>query len=390
MPELEDDQPGRGRAIWSGTITFGLVSVPVDLFAAIRPRRTAMKLVDPKGRPLGRQFYCPKDGAALAAKDIVRGYETADGKMVVVTDEELASVAPEMTRDIDLRRFVPLEQIPPTFYQRPYILAPSGRSTKAYHLLAETMKRTGKVGIGTFVMRGREYLVAILSEGELLRAETLRFPDELRTPAEAGVPKAVKAPAKRVKAFAAAIAERTRDSLDMDELSDRYAEAIHELVEAKEKKGKDIVGAAALKGDEDEPSAGADVVDLVQLLRQRLSAKAKVTTADEDIRGEAAAREAGRASRARTASGSRSGASAPARSGAGGAARRSSGAARSGASGGSRSRKAYASASRKPVAADALQDLSKQALYDRAQELGIPGRSRMDRSALIEAIRRAT
>jgi DNA end-binding protein Ku len=155
-----DDAPGRGRAIWSGTITFGLVSVPVDLFTAIRARQTAMKLVDPKGKPLGRQYYCPTDGKALANDEIVRGYETDDGKMVVVTDEELASVAPEMSRDIDLRRFVPLEQIPPIYFQRPYIMAPAGRSTKAYHLLAETMQRSGKVGIGTFVMRGHEYLVA--------------------------------------------------------------------------------------------------------------------------------------------------------------------------------------------------------------------------------------
>ena len=95
--------------------------------------------------------------------------------MLVVTDEELESVAPEMTRDIDLRRFVPLEEIAPPYFQRPYFLAPAGKSQKAYRLLARTLKNTARAGIGTFVMRGHQYLVAILSDGDVLRAQTLRF-----------------------------------------------------------------------------------------------------------------------------------------------------------------------------------------------------------------------
>ena len=170
------------RSLWSGTITFGLVSIPVDLLSAVRPRQTAMKLVDKEGHPLGRQYHCSKEGKKLDADDLVRGYETDDGGMVVITDDEFEAAAPEMSGDIELRNFVPLEQIPPLYFQRPYFLSPSGRSAKAYHLLARTMEKAGRVGIGSFVMRGHEYLVAIISDNGVLRADTLRYADEIRTP----------------------------------------------------------------------------------------------------------------------------------------------------------------------------------------------------------------
>lgn len=348
-------ETARGRAIWSGTITFGLVSVPVDLFSAMRARQTSMKMVDTRGRALGRQYYCPKDDKALTPSDIVRGYEMDNGKIVVVTDEELASVAPEMSRDIDLRRFVPVEQIPPTFYQRPYILAPSGKSAKAYHLLAQTMHRTGRAGVGTFVMRGSEYLVAILSDGALLRAETLRFPDELRSAQDVGLPKRKKGSAKEVKSLSAAIASLTEDVLDVEELSDRYAEQIHKIAEAKQRKGEDVVhpkGAA----DEEGEDAGADVVDLVKLLRQRLSASASVTTVEEAV-GHAAKGDRRPPRRAGSATSSSKRGQEPAR---------------------------------KTSAADNLEGASKETLYEQAQKLDIPGRSKMSRQALINAIRKAS
>lgn len=357
MPDDDTPQRRPGRAIWSGTITFGLVSIPVDLVSAIRARETSMKMVDTKGHPLGREYYCPKDDKALAPDDIVRGYETESGKMVVVTDEELASVSPESSRDIDLQRFVPIEQITPTYFQRPYILAPAGKSSKAYHLLAETMARSGRVGIGTFVMRDNEYLVAILSDGVLLRAQTLRFAEEVRSPQDAGLPKPKKGAAKAAKAFGSAIDALMRDGLDMEELSDRYAEAIHAVVASKEKKGKDVVHGGALKGDDTEPES-AEVIDLVKLLRERLSANAKVTTADQVPQGSFAVKSG-----------------------------RKSGIRKMSATGASPTKTAAKKGAKPPD--DDLAGLSKQALYDRAQSLGIEGRSKMGRAALIAAIRQA-
>ena len=239
-----------------------------------------MKLVDAKGRPLGRRYYCPKDEQKLSPSDIVRGFETDEGKMLVITDEELESVAPEMTRDIELRRFVPVDQIPPSYYQRPYFLAPANKSTKAYHLLAGTMESTGRVGIGSFVMRGHEYLAAILSEGGLLRMATLRHADELRSAADVGLPKGRKVTAKQAQSVAKAIDALTRDKLDIDELSDRYAGALSKLVQSKEEKGTDVVKISGADSEEGEP-ASADVLDLMKALRQRMSAKATVTTADD-------------------------------------------------------------------------------------------------------------
>lgn len=98
-----------------------------------------------------RQYRCSKKDKKLEQDELVRGYQTDDGKIVVITDEELESLAPEMTRDIELQNFVPLEQVPPLYFEHPYFLAPAGKSVKAYNLLAETMERTGRAGIGNFV-----------------------------------------------------------------------------------------------------------------------------------------------------------------------------------------------------------------------------------------------
>jgi len=258
------------RSFWSGTITFGLVSIPVDLFAAVGGRRTSMKMVDTKGRPLGREYYSKED-EHLDQNELARGYESEKGKMIVVTDEELQSVAPEMTRDIELRRFVPRAEIPPPYFNRPYFLAPSGKSQKAYQLLARVMEETGRAAVGTFVMRGHQYLVAILSDGNILRAETLRFADELRSPQEAGLPKRAKPAAKAVKDFSKEIEALIRDKLDMDELSDRDAAALQALAEKKAKKGKDLVDPGG-EADKDEEEGGAEVIDLMKILKQRLGA----------------------------------------------------------------------------------------------------------------------
>ena len=364
------------RAFWSGTITFGLVSIPVDLFAAVRPRRKSMKLVDSDGKPLGRRYYCPEDGKELESDDIVRGYETEDGQMVVVTDKELEGIAPEATRDIELRRFVPLEQIPPMYFQRPYFLAPAGRSTKAYHLLAATMERTGRVGIGTFVMRSHEYLVAILSEGGVLRAETLRFADELRKPADLGLPEARKAQPKLRDAIAKEIKSLSRDELDMDELSDRHANAIRDIATEKERRGKDVVALPAAA--EDAESEGAEIVDLMQILRRSLSQKAVVTTAEAAGGSGSFAASGGR--RPVKRSGERQAGAGKAKAGAG-KAKASAGKAKASA--------ASRRSSRKGPASDELEGLSREQLYERAQALRIAGRSKMDRGALLEALRAA-
>ena len=270
------------RPLWSGTITFGLVSIPVELVTAVRPRQTAMKLVDKAGHALGREYHCSKEDKKLSQDELVRGYETDSGKMVVITDEEFESVAPEMSGDIELRNFVPLDQIPPIYFNRPYFLAPSGKSTKAYHLLTATMEKAGRVGIGSFVMRGHEYLVAIIADNGVLRADTLRYADEIRTPETIGLSKRGKATASKVTQFVKIIEDLTRTDLDLTELEDQEAKALEQLAATKQKEDEDVIhqrGLEQAEGDE----GGAKIIDLMAVLRKSLSKSAVVKTADESV-----------------------------------------------------------------------------------------------------------
>lgn len=259
------------RALWSGTITFGLVSIPVDLFPAVHARATAMHMVDRDGNPLGRQYYCPKHKKVLTRTDLVRGVETKDGKYVGVADDELEAIAPEMSRDIELQRFVPLEQIAPKYFDHPYVLTPAGRSIKAYCLLTSVLSESGRSGIGTFVMRGHQHLVAIFSHGSELRAQTLRFADELRSAAEIGLPKPTRSGTGPVRRLATAIKSSTSlDALDTSDMSDRYAKALQRLAQQKAKRGQDVVAASDREGDDADMEV--DAIDLMERLQQSLRA----------------------------------------------------------------------------------------------------------------------
>jgi DNA end-binding protein Ku len=306
VAEAEQEQESasaRVRSLWSGTITFGLVSIPVDLLSAVRPRQTAMKLVDKSGHALGRQYHCSKEGKKVDYDDLVRGYETDDGKMVVITDEEFESVAPEMSADIELRSFVPLEQIPPLYFQKPYFLAPAGKSAKAYNLLAATMEKSGRVAIGSFVMRGHEYLVAIVSDNGVLRADTLRYSDEIRTPETIGLPKRSKVAATKVTQFTKAIDELTRDALDMSELQDREAEELQELAASKKEHRDDVIHPTGAEEEDPEAVAGgAKIIDLMEVLRKSLSKSTVVRTAEASAPISLAERRAQREARASAAS----------------------------------------------------------------------------------------
>jgi DNA end-binding protein Ku len=321
------------RGFWSGTLTFGLVSVPVDLYPAVRARRVAQRLLGPDNQPLVRRYFCSADGKPLSSEDIVRGYENDDGSFTVVEDEELDALAPRKSRDIDLRRFVQREEIPRQLLERPYVLAPAGESTKAYHLLAATMERTRRAGIATFVMRGKEYLAAIFAEGGTLRAVTMRFASELRTPDDIGLPATRRPSAARRLEIDRAVAELTEDDLDVGLLDDEYSTKLLELAELKRKAEKDLVEIEEAPPDDEE--ASADVIDIMAVLKERMGG---------------AARKPARAQPARAAE--------------------------------------RASARHTPEH-DALADKSKKELYEQATKLGVAGRSSMSRAELIAALRKA-
>jgi DNA end-binding protein Ku len=266
--EAFDESPSGLRSFWTGTITFGLVSVPVALFPANRPRSVSLRLVAEDGHPLQRRYVCSKDEKVLDWDDIVRGYEIKKGKFVVVTDEELEAVEPRKSREIDLQLFVDIDQIDPIYFERAYFLAPAAGSNKAYRLLAEVMESSGRAGIATFVMRDKEYLVAIFAEKGILRAETLRFHDEIRKPAQVGLPKTMKkVPAATVKKFESAISSRT-GKVNFREFLDEQARRLEQLAQKKQKRGEDVVKAPAEAAATEEP--GGEVIDLLAVLQKTL------------------------------------------------------------------------------------------------------------------------
>lgn len=257
------------RPFWSGTLTFGLVSVPVDLYPGNRTNRAPLRMLGPNGEPLARRYYSEKTGRDLEQDDMVRGYEIDNDKYVVVTDEELERLAPDQSRDIDLRRFVDLQSIPPLYFDRSYFLTPSEGSEKAYKLLSETMKTSDLAGIATFVMRGKEYLVAIFPENGILRAETMRFADEIRTPEQVGLPEKKKLPPATVRKFETLIKKNSEKHLSLKELKDEKTAELLKLVEKKRKQHKDIVEVEVPEREE------GKVIDLMEVLKKSLAGKRK-------------------------------------------------------------------------------------------------------------------
>ncbi|HEY0664887.1 MAG TPA: Ku protein [Gallionella sp.] len=264
--EVEEEQP---RAMWSGIIAFGLVSLPVSLYPAQRGR-VALKMVDANGTLLRRQFFCEHDNKPLERDDIVRSYEIEKYHYVVVEDEELEALEPKRSREIDLKRFVPLSAINPVYFERAYFLVPDGDTTKAYRLLAKSMEDEQKAGIATFVMHGKDYLVAIIAERGILRAETLRFHDELRTPDQVGLPARQHADKKTVEQMRSAIRKMTYKDFKPELLSDQHEVLLQQRIEAKLKAGTDVRKAP------EEPGVSGDasnVIDLMQVLKERLQGR---------------------------------------------------------------------------------------------------------------------
>lgn len=262
--ELEAGVP---RSFWSGTLSFGLVTIPVELYTATRSNRRSLRMLAPDGTPLSRRYFTA-DGKPLENGDLERGYAIDKEEFVVVDDDELERLLPEQSRDINLSRFVPAGSIPPLYFDRAYILAPARGVSSAYRLLANTMERLEKVGIATFVMRERQYVVAISARDGVLRAETLRFADELRDPDQLGILAKREPSTQEVRTMQAAIKKLSKTKLPAADLKDSYWERLEKLVAQKKKNDTDVVPVPS----EAEPEAdGAEIIDLMALLQKSLA-----------------------------------------------------------------------------------------------------------------------
>jgi DNA end-binding protein Ku len=226
----------RQRSMWTGSISFGLVNVPVSLITATRDRDLHFHQIHDKSHErLSVSYVCTKEDAPVDYSEIAHGFDTGKG-YVMLTDDELAAAQPEKTRTIDISEFVPLADIDPILFDHPYYLVPAGEGEgplRAYRLLADVMADSDKVAIGQFVLRTKEYLVAVRAKDKLLALTTMLFQHEVRPTDELDLPKR-KRPAKAKVDQAVALVEALGADFDHGAYKDRYRAQLRKIVKAKE------------------------------------------------------------------------------------------------------------------------------------------------------------
>jgi DNA end-binding protein Ku len=275
------------RSLWSGALSFGLVNVPVALFSAVRDLDVHFsQLHGPDGSPIETRRVCAHDGSEVPWGEIAKGYELEDGRWVLLSDEELAAAAPRKSRTIDIEWFVEERQIDPIYLDRPYLLVPSDEgAARAYALLGEAMRRSGKVALGRFVMHAKEHLVSIRPRGKALTLTTMRFHDEVRASTDiAEEIGGAAAPTPEQVENAMAIVAELEMSFDPSGYRDEHRAHLERVIKRKQK--GQTISAPAAKQAEPTPSAP----DLMGALEQSLAR----------IRGEAAGAEEGPAKTKKT------------------------------------------------------------------------------------------
>ncbi|MGH9042917.1 MAG: Ku protein [Acidimicrobiia bacterium] len=254
------------RAIWSGSISFGLVNVPVKLYSAISPKDVRFnQLEEGTNSRIRQKRVSAETGEEVPYERIVKGYEIAPERYVVITPEELESLDPKATRAIDIEDFVELDQIDPVHYERPYYLVPEKGAAKAYALLLQAMKESNKVAIARMVLRTKQYLAAIRPKGDILCLETMLFADEVVDETELdGLPGDDVEVSERELKMARQLIESLSTDFEPEKYVDEYREQVLALIEAKAE-GQEIITQATTE----EP---AQVVDLMAALEASLAA----------------------------------------------------------------------------------------------------------------------
>ncbi|MEW2512914.1 Ku protein [Streptomyces sp. NPDC046870] len=348
------------RAIWSGVITFGLVTVPVGLYTATEDHTVHFhQLQRGTSDRVRNKRVNERTGDEVGTGDIVKGYELEEGQYVVVEPDELDEIAPGRSQTIDITDFVDLDRIEPVYFDRTYYIAPRGKEyAEVYELLRAALAETNKAGIATFVMRDKQYLTALRAEDDVLVLQTLHWADEVRDPGRE-LPELPSGRAGRGKRLdmALQLVDALSSDWDPSRYRDTYQEKVRELVKAKAE-GQEIAAA-------EEPPEATNVIDLMKVLEGSLKAARSGRGGEEPAGGreeEAAPRKAA------------------ARSPAGGSAKARARKAPPKEAGAARSRGRGAGGKRE------LQKLSKAELYRRATEQDVPGRSRMSREELVDAL----
>lgn len=254
------------RALWSGSLSFGLVNVPVQLVSAGRDLDYHFRQLHAKDKaPIDQRRFCSKEDREVMWEEIAHGYDL-DGKQVVITDEELESVQPRKTRTIEIEAFVDLAEVDPIYFDHPYFLIPSGDSEgtlRAYRLLVETLGSQERAALGRFVMRTKEYLVAVRAQEGALALTTMLFHDEVRSPGD--IPTGGKKPSKTQLDNAVAIVQELSADWDPEEYRDCYRERLKRVIDAKRKRRT-----IEVPEQEKEPSPVPDLMDALERTLERL------------------------------------------------------------------------------------------------------------------------
>ena len=254
------------RPIWSGSISFGLVNVPVRLITAQSPKDVRFnQLHDADGGRIQQKRVCSVDGEEVPYDQIVKGYEVGSGQYVIIKPEELSALDPVATHTIDLEEFVDLDEIDPLYFERSYYLVPDKRAEKPYALLVEAMKSTNKVGLGRFVMRTKQYLAALRPKGDALVLSTMLYADEV-LPAESveGLPGEEIELSERELHMAEQLVTTLTTEFDLAKYRDEYRDEVLAMIDAKSQ-GLEVVAPPVTE-------APTPVVDLMAALEASLAA----------------------------------------------------------------------------------------------------------------------
>jgi len=252
------------RAIWKGAVSFGLVSVPVKLYSATESKDISFRQVHAKdGGRIKYQRVCSIDGEEVEYADIAKGYETEDGEMVILTDEDMSSLPAESSREISVEKFVPSEQIDPMLFEKSYYLEPEKTGAKPYALLREALEAADRMALVTVSLRNRMSLAVLRVRDDVIVMQTMMWPDEIRKPDFGSVDTSEAKPAE-VK-MATMLVDTLAGDFDADEYEDDYRGAVEALVKAK------IEGGEVKRTPETKKSSG-EVVDLLAALQRSVDA----------------------------------------------------------------------------------------------------------------------
>ncbi len=254
------------RPMWSGSISFGLVNIPVKLYNAVKKKAIHFnQLRKSDGCRIRLKKICPADGAEVTAENIVKGYEISPDQYVVVTSEELEAIQPKNARTIDIEDFVRLDQIDPLYYDSCYYLTPDKGAGKAYSLLLTAMRNTGKVAIARVVMRNKEYLTALRPVGKALALSTMHFADEVLAADQLEeLPADVPEPQTKELAMAEQLIESLSTEFDPAKYHDEYHQQVINMLE-KKAEGQTTISQPEVK-------EGGKVIDLMAALEASISA----------------------------------------------------------------------------------------------------------------------